>query len=131
MSWRKLATVGPRPSKPKSWHSSPAFELAIRRRVKAEIDAKRRVIGEAKAAEEQRQAEIRRKALDRLKVEGWATQLERANRLRNLADKFETEKLASTDVIDAEWIRRAADWVDPTVGDRAELLLVQRNRCND
>ena len=60
---------------------------------------------------------MRRKALDRLKqVEEWATQLELASRLRNHADKFEAEKLASTDdVIDAEWIRRAADWVAPTL----------------
>ncbi|MFM0009189.1 hypothetical protein [Paraburkholderia sediminicola] len=92
-------------------------ELSIRRRVKAEIDAKRRVIAEAKASEERRLAEIRRKALERLKqVEEWATQLERANRLRSLADKFQTEKLSSSDgVVDAEWIRRAADWLDPTV----------------
>ena len=85
--------------------------------MKAEIDAKRQVIAEAKAAEERRLAEIRRKALDRLKqVEEWATKLERANRLRSLADKFETEKLSSNDgVIDAGWIRRAADWLDPTV----------------
>lgn len=92
-------------------------ELAIRRSVKAEIDAKRQVIAEAKAAEERHQAEIRRNALERLKrVEEWATQLDRANRLRSLADKFEIEKLASKDgVIDAGWIRRAADWLDPTV----------------
>ena len=92
-------------------------ELSIRRRVKAEIDAKRQVIAEAKAAEERRQAEIRREALDRLKqVEEWAIKLERANRLRSLADKFQTERLSSTDgVIDAGWIRRAADWLDPTV----------------
>jgi hypothetical protein len=92
-------------------------ELSIRRRVKAEIDAKRQDIAEAKAAEERRRAEIRRAALDRLKqVEEWATQLERANRLRRFADTFETEKLASNDgVIDAGWIRRAADWLDPTV----------------
>ncbi|MFM0031859.1 hypothetical protein PQR70_37185 [Paraburkholderia madseniana] len=92
-------------------------ELSIRRRLKAEIDAKRQVIAEAKAAEGRRRAEIRMKALDRLKqVEEWAIKLERANRLRILADKFETEKLSSNDgVIDAEWIRRAADWVDPTI----------------
>ncbi|ANB73623.1 hypothetical protein AYM40_15605 [Paraburkholderia phytofirmans OLGA172] len=92
-------------------------ELSIRRRVKAEFDAKRQVIAEAKAAEGRRRAEIRMKALDRLKqVEEWAIKLERANRLRILADKFETEKLSSNDgVIDAEWIRRAADWVDPTI----------------
>lgn len=88
-----------------------------RRRVKAEIDAKRQVIAEAKAAEVRRQAEIRRKALDGLKqVEEWAIQRERANRLRSLADKFQTKKLSSNDgVIDAGWIRRAADWLDPTV----------------
>lgn len=92
-------------------------ELSIRRRVKAEIDAKRQVIAVAKAAEERRQAELRTQTLERLKrVEEWATQLERANRLRSLADKFQTEKLSSNDgVIDADWIRRAADWLDPTI----------------
>ncbi|OAJ62751.1 hypothetical protein A6V36_20480 [Paraburkholderia ginsengiterrae] len=92
-------------------------ELSIRRRVKAEIDTKRKVIAEAKAAEERRLAEIRRKALERLKqVEELASKLERANRLRSLADKFQTEKLSSNDgVVDADWIRRAADWLDPTV----------------
>jgi hypothetical protein len=81
-------------------------ELSIRRRVKAEIDAKRQVMAGAKAAEGRRRAEIRMKALDRLKqVEEWAAKLERANRLRNLVDKFQTEKLSSTDgVIDADWI---------------------------
>ncbi|MEW6346125.1 MAG: hypothetical protein AB1704_36255 [Pseudomonadota bacterium] len=92
-------------------------ELSIRRRVKAEIDAKRQVIAEAKAAEERLQTELRTLALGRLKqVEEWAAKLERANRLRNLADKFQTEKLSSSNgVIDADWIRRAADWLDPTV----------------
>lgn len=85
--------------------------------MKTEIDAKCQVIAEAKAAEERRRAEIRRKALDRLKqVEELASKLERANRLRSLADRFLTEKLSSTDgVVDADWIRRAADWLDPTV----------------
>ncbi|MFL9954421.1 hypothetical protein PQR65_13555 [Paraburkholderia nemoris] len=92
-------------------------ELSIRRRVKAEIDAKRQAIAEAKAAEERRLVEIRRKALDRLKeVEEWAAKLGRANRLRSLADRCQTGKLTSSDgVIDADWIRRAADWLDPTV----------------
>jgi hypothetical protein len=92
-------------------------ELVIRRRVQDEINAERRVVAEAKAAEERRQADMRRKALERLKeVEEWATKLERANRLRSLADRFQAEKLSSNDrVIDAEWIRRAADWLDPTV----------------
>jgi vacuolar-type H+-ATPase subunit I/STV1 len=85
--------------------------------VKAEIDAKRQVIAEAKAAEKRRQAELRTQALERLKqVEEWAARLERANRLRSLADKFQTENLSLSDgVIDADWIRRAADWLDPTV----------------
>jgi hypothetical protein len=92
-------------------------ELVIRRRVQAEINAERRVVAEAKAAEDLRRAEIRRKAFERLKeVEEWATKLERANRLRSLADRVQAEKLSSNDgVIDAEWIRRAADWLDPTV----------------
>ncbi|MCX4176707.1 MULTISPECIES: hypothetical protein [Paraburkholderia] len=108
-------------------------ELSIRRRVKAEIDPKRQVIAEAKAAEERRQAELRTQALERLKqVEQWATQLERANRLRSLADKFQTEKLSSTDgVIDAGWIRRAADWLDPTVVRRWDEVDGARDEADD
>ncbi|MGF6924280.1 hypothetical protein [Paraburkholderia sp. 40] len=91
--------------------------LAVRRSVKAEIDAKRQVIAEATAAEERRQTELRTQALESLKqVEEWAARLERANRLRSLADKFQAEKLSSSDgVIDADWIRRAADWLDLTI----------------
>lgn len=108
-------------------------ELSIRRRVKAEIDAKRQAIAEAKAAEDRRRAEIRRKALDRLKeVEEWAAKLERANRLRNLADEFQTEKLSSSDgVIDANWIRRAADWVDPTILRRWDEVDGRRDEADE
>ncbi|MBB2931275.1 hypothetical protein [Paraburkholderia silvatlantica] len=92
-------------------------ELAIQRRVQSEINEERRIVAEAKAAEERRQAEIRRVELERLKlVEEWSGKYERANRLRNLADVFEAKKLTSSDrVVDAGWIRRAADWLDPTV----------------
>jgi len=100
----------------------PAFverlrERAIHRQVKAEIAEERHVIAEAKAEEQRRQAELRRKALEQLKhVEDLAAQLERANRLRKLANEFETQGLsAGGGVADAEWIRRAADWLDPTV----------------
>lgn len=64
-----------------------------------------------------RLGEIRRVALDQLKhVEEWASKLERANRLRALAVEFESKQLRSSDdVVDAAWIRRAADWLDPTV----------------
>ncbi len=85
--------------------------------MQAGINAERKVIAEAEVAEVRRLAEIRRKGLDRLKaIEEWALKLERANRLRSLADKFETEKLSSNDgAIHASWIRRAADWLDPTI----------------
>jgi hypothetical protein len=85
--------------------------------LQADISAERRVVAEAKAADDLRQADIRRKALERLKeVEEWATKLERANRLRSLANRVQAEKLSSKDgVIDAEWIRRAAAWLDPTL----------------
>ncbi|WP_423382122.1 hypothetical protein [Burkholderia sp. LMG 32019] len=91
--------------------------LAIRDSVNAEIAAEQRVIAEAKEAERARLEEIRRIELDRLKqVEEWALKLERANRLRALASEFESKKLtASDDVVDAAWIRRAADWLDPTL----------------
>lgn len=91
--------------------------LVIRDSVNAEMAAEQRVIAAAKEAERARLEEIRRVELDRLKqVEEWASKLERANRLRALASEFESKKLtASDDVIDAAWIRRAADWLDPTV----------------
>jgi hypothetical protein len=50
------------------------------------------------------------------RAEGWAVKLERANRLRALANEFDAKKLKSSDdVVDAAWIRRAADSLDPTV----------------
>ncbi|MEZ0604928.1 hypothetical protein ACAX43_22595 [Paraburkholderia sp. IW21] len=99
-------------------------EPAIRRQVQTELNAERRVIAEAKAAEQQRQAKLRRQALERFKyVEDRAVKLERATRLRSLADEFESNGLSSTDgVIDAEWIRRAADWLDPTVVRRWDVV---------
>ncbi|RQG99133.1 hypothetical protein [Paraburkholderia dinghuensis] len=91
--------------------------FAIRNSVNAEIEAEQRVIAEARAAERARLEEIHRAELNRLKqVEEWASQLERANRLRALAAEFESRNRKSSDgVIDAAWIRRAADWLDPTV----------------
>lgn len=91
--------------------------LVIRDSVNAEIAAEQRVIAAAKEAERRRLEEIRRVELERLKqVEEWASKLERANRLRALAAELEAKGLAaSDDVIDAAWIRRAADWLDPTV----------------
>lgn len=91
--------------------------LVIRDSVNAEIAAEQRAIAETKEAERIRLEEIRRIELDRLKqVEEWALKLERANRLRALAYEFESKKLtASDDVVDAAWIRRAADWLDPTL----------------
>ncbi|MEF3063448.1 hypothetical protein [Pandoraea apista] len=91
--------------------------LVIRNSVNAEIAAEQRVIAAAKEAERARLEEIRRVELDRLKqVEEWASKFERANRLRALASEFESKELtASDDVINAAWIRRAADWLDPTV----------------
>ncbi|MCP3025093.1 hypothetical protein [Cupriavidus basilensis] len=95
-------------------------ELAIRRQVQAELNAERRVLAEARAEEERRRAEVRQVALERLKgVEELATRLDRANRLRSLAKIFESNCLSSKDgVVDAAWIRRAADWLDPGVAGR-------------
>lgn len=91
--------------------------LVIRKSVHAEMLAEQRVIAAAEEAERLRLGEIRRIALGHLKrVEEWASKLERANRLRTLAVEFESKRLRSSDdVVDAAWIRRAADWLDPTV----------------
>lgn len=92
----------------------------MRRRVQAEVAEERRVVAEAEAAKQRREAEVRRSALERLKqIESLAAQLERANRLRRLADEFESQGLCAADgVVDAEWIRRAAGWLDPTTARR-------------
>lgn len=91
--------------------------LVIRDAVDAEMAAERRAIAAAEQAERERLREIQRVALDHLKrVEEWASKLERANRLRALATEFESKQLTASDgVVDAAWIRRAADWLDPTV----------------
>jgi hypothetical protein len=95
-------------------------ELVIRRKVQAELNAERRVLAEARAEEQRRRAEVRRVALERLKeVEELAMRLHRANRLRSLATIFESNCLSSKDgVVNAQWIRQAADWLDPTVAGR-------------
>jgi hypothetical protein len=89
----------------------------IRNSVHAEMLTEQRVIAAAEEAERLRLGKIRRIALGHLtRVEEWASKLERANRLRTLAIEFESKRLRSSDdVVDAEWIRRAADWLDPTV----------------
>ncbi len=94
--------------------------LVIRDAVDAEMAAERRAVAAAEQAERERLREIQRVALDHLKrVEEWASKLERANRLRALAAELESKQLAAADgVLDATWIRRAADWLDPTVGRR-------------
>lgn len=92
-------------------------DLAVRHQVKAELAAERQALAAVQAAELRRQAEVRQLALARLKtVEEWASQVERATQLRALADIFEGKRLAAWDgAVDANWIRRAADWLDPTV----------------
>jgi hypothetical protein len=91
--------------------------LIIRNSVQAEMRVEQRVVAAAQEAERARLAAIRRSAIEQLKrVEEWALKLERANRLRTLATEFEVKKLKSSDdVVDATWLRRAADWLDPTV----------------
>jgi hypothetical protein len=76
-----------------------------------------RAVAAVQEAERARLAGIRRSAIEQLKrAEEWASKLKRANRLRALAAEFEARKLKSSDdVIDAAWLRRAADWLDPTV----------------
>lgn len=99
-------------------------ELVIRNSVDEEMAAERRVVAAAQEAERARLREIRRVELDRLKlIEEWALKLERANRLRVLAAEFESKKLTADDgAIDEAWIRRAADWLDPTVQSHWEAV---------
>ncbi len=94
--------------------------LVIRDSVQAEMRVEQRAVAAAQEAERARLAAIRRSAIEQLKrVEEWASKLERANRLRTLAAEFEAKKLKSSDgVVDAAWVRRAADWLDPTVEGR-------------
>ncbi|WP_031361001.1 hypothetical protein [Caballeronia sordidicola] len=94
--------------------------LIIRDSVQAEMRVEQRAVAAVQEAERARLAAIRRSAIEQLKrVEEWALKLERANRLRTLASEFEVKKLKSSDdVVDATWLRRAADWLDPTVNCR-------------
>jgi hypothetical protein len=94
--------------------------LIIRDSVQAEMRVEQRAVAAVQEAERARLAAIRRSAIEQLKrVEEWASKLERANRLRALAAEFEVKKLKSSDdVVDAAWLRRAADWLDPTVNCR-------------
>lgn len=94
--------------------------LIIRDSVRAEMALEQRALYAAQAAEQEKLAQVRRRAMEQLKrVENWAAKLERANRLRALANEFDAKKLKSSDeVVDAAWIRRAADWLDPTIGCR-------------
>ncbi|ASL48102.1 hypothetical protein bAD24_III11940 [Burkholderia sp. AD24] len=89
----------------------------IRNSVQAEMRVEQREVAAVQEAERARLAAIRRSAIEQLKrVEEWALKLERANRLRALATEFEVKKMKSSDdVVDATWLRRAADWLDPTV----------------
>ena len=91
--------------------------LIIRSSVQAEMRVEERAVAAVQEAERARLAAIRRSAVEQLKrVEEWALKLERANRLRALAIEFEVKKLKSLDdAVDAKWLRRAADWLDPTV----------------
>jgi hypothetical protein len=89
----------------------------IRNSVQAEMRVEQRAVAAAQEAKRARLAAVRRSAVEQLKrVEEWALKLERASRLRALATEFEVKKLKSSDdVVDAKWLRRAADWLDPTV----------------
>jgi hypothetical protein len=91
--------------------------LIIRDSVQAEMRVEQRAVAAVQEAERVRLAAIRRSAIEQLKrAEEWALRLERANRLRALATEFEAKKVKSSDdVVDAAWLRRAADWLDPTV----------------
>jgi hypothetical protein len=91
--------------------------LIIRNSVQAEMRVEQRAVAAVQDAERARLAAIRRSAIEQLKrVEEWALKLERANRLRALATEFEVKKMKSSDdVVNATWLRRAADWLDPTV----------------
>jgi hypothetical protein len=91
--------------------------LVIRNSVQAEMRIEQRAAAAVQEADRARLAAVRRAAFEQLKrVEDWASKLERANRLRTLANEFDLKKLKSSDdVIDATWLRRAADWLDPTV----------------
>jgi hypothetical protein len=91
--------------------------LIIRDSVQAEMRVEQRAVAAVQEAERARLAAIRRSAIEQLKrAEEWALKLERANRLRALATELEVKKMKSSDdVVDATWLRLAADWLDPTV----------------
>lgn len=92
-------------------------QVIIRNSVQAQMRVEQRALAAVQEADRAKLAAIRRSAIEQLKrVEEWALNLERANRLRALATEFEVKKLKSSgDAVDATWLRHAADWLDPTV----------------
>jgi hypothetical protein len=91
-------------------------ELALRRRVQAELNHERQLMAEVEAQKRQQLAALRQRELGRLeRVEDDALRLERARRLRRYARALESRGSNSALTKDISWIKKAADWLDPIV----------------
>lgn len=91
-----------------------AAQQRVEREMREEANARR----EAEFRERERRRAIREQNLARLKrAEEDAHRLERARRLRALADALTPSGAQSSEkrAAEAAWLRRAADWLDPTV----------------
>lgn len=94
------------------------MDSALKDKLRRDIRAEERRREKARREAHQRKVERRRKELDRLKhFEDAASQLDRALRLRSLADGMEKcGKFANPEGLEkVAWIRNAADWLDPLV----------------
>lgn len=97
------------------------MECALKDKLRRDIRAEERKREEARREAYQRNVELKRKELERLKhFEDAASQLDRAVRLRDLADGMEKSgKFSNPEGLEKlAWIRSAADWLDPLVDKR-------------
>lgn len=94
-------------------------EVALKDKLRRELREEERRQYEERRQAHQKLVAIKREELDRLKhYEELADQLQRAHRLRELADGMERSGGFSHEegVEKVTWIRNAADWLDPLVG---------------
>lgn len=87
-----------------------ARRLRVREELRAEVRAHQQVRATFGADKAKRKAAAHKKLVD---YEAMAERLERAQRLRRLASALELNQHPAT--AEREWIRQAADWLDPTV----------------
>lgn len=97
------------------------MECALKDKLRRDVRAEERKREEVRREAHRRKVELKREELERLKhFEDAASQLDRAVRLRDLADGMEKcGKFSNPEGLEkVAWIRNAADWLDPLVDKR-------------